>query len=41
VAEWPSGASDAPRQIEVEDKILPEAPLRRDVVLGDGLAQRR
>jgi hypothetical protein len=39
--ERPRGAGDAPRQIEVEDEILAEAPARGDAVSGDDLAQRR
>ena len=39
--ERPGGACDAPRHIEVEDEILPEAPLRRDAVPGDQFAQWR
>src|SRR5689334_6642120 len=35
------GAGDAPRHIEVEDEILPEAAARPNAVLRDDLAQRR
>jgi hypothetical protein len=41
LVERPRGAGDAPRQIEVEDEILAEAPARGDAVSGDDLAQRR
>ena len=39
--ERPAGAGDAPGQIEVEDKVLSEAPTRGDAVADNDLPQRR
>jgi hypothetical protein len=40
LVERPGGARDPARQVEVEEKILPEPPPSCDPVSGDDLAQR-
>jgi hypothetical protein len=41
VVELPCRPSDSPRQIEIEQEILTEAPARADPIARDDLAQRR